>query len=252
MDNISMTSFRLEHEKLAAKKLSLKKLKNSLSNALYGKAPSVSKKERLAIKTLSTLAGGGIGNISGRRANKKIIEKAFKDHGVKVDKYKSKMKDFDAKFPPVTKDGKPLRYQTGSEAFIHGLLGLYGAPLAITLDLMTLGGTGITKRSLNAIEKGSTRFSGQKVRKGLSKGYIGPKKPGKYREPHPGKHISRAITGGVLGNLAGDKLIKALGSSRKAKYLKRKRNVNIGIGAGGAGGLAALLAGTSKSKKGKK
>ena len=239
-------------EKTAAKKVSIKKLKSSLSKALYGKNPSVSKKERRAIKTLSTLAGGGIGNISGRRANKKIIEKAFKDHGIKAGKYKAEMKAFDAKFPPVMKDGKPLRYQTGTEAFLHGLAGLYGAPLALALEAMTLGTTGISKGVLNAIEKGSTRFSGQKVRKGLSKGYIGPKNPGKYREPRPDKHISRAIKGGVLGNIAGSKLVKALESSRKAKYLKRKRKVNIGIGAGGAGGLAALLAGTSKSKEGKK
>lgn len=58
MDNISMTAFRIEHEKLAAKKQLTKKMKEQLARLLYGKKPKAGKTFRNIGTGVGAAAGG--------------------------------------------------------------------------------------------------------------------------------------------------------------------------------------------------
>ena len=60
MNNISMTAFRLEHEKLASKKQLTKKLKEQLARLLYGKKPKAGKTFRNIGTGVGAAAGGAL------------------------------------------------------------------------------------------------------------------------------------------------------------------------------------------------
>ena len=66
---------------------------------------------------------------------------------------------------------------------------------------------------------------------------------GKGAMAHPGVVAKNVGKGAGIGAAAGGLAGAAKGMAGRAKYLKRKKNVNMALGAGGAGaGLAGLLA----------
>lgn len=240
-------------EKHASKSKLLKKLHTKL----YGKKPSVSKLESLAISLLSGAGGGAVGMRIGGRIGKKADEAftatAKADHAKKVKAYKDELAKFE-KDHPVKKSlfgfGTAKRAPSASDNISGGLDMIVGLPL-----MLAGGGVPVTV--------GNT---GKVLRKGLGKNYTMPKDPGPFKHPKAnaglfgGSYIKEfeelgklkgGIKGLAAGLLTGSAAKRLLLKSRKAKSLKRRKKVNLGIGAAavGSAGIADVVSRRKKSKK---
>lgn len=230
------------------------KLLKKLHTKLYGKKPSVSKLESLAISLLGGAGGAAIGKriggSIGKKADEAFTATAKADHAKKVKAYKEELAKFE-KDHPVKKSlfgfGTTTKKAPAATDNIEALA---------LMPMLLAGGVPVTGRN-----------TGKVLRKGLGSNYTMPKDPGPFKHPKDSglrgflgassKEFQTAgeLKGGVkglaAGLLTGSAAKRLLLKSRKAKSLKRRKKVNLGIGAAavGSAGIADLVSRRKKSKK---